>query len=874
VSLLEEASPSADRRAVACAGARDDNPPVAAAQPSGTVTLVFTDIEGSTRLLERLGVERYRAALAEHRSAIRDSCGRRRGYEVHYEGDSFFYAFAHAEDAVTAMRDVLVALDDAPVSVRVGIHTGMPALDPPKYVGLDVHRAARIMDSAHGGQIVLSRETVVALDGHGDLELVDLGEHRFKDIQNPERLYQLGSAKYPPLRSLYRQTLPAPGTPFLGREAEVAEVTSRLVDPDVRLLALTGPGGTGKTRLALRAAEEASAEHPDGTTWVGLAPLGDAALILPAILQALGVRDESGEQPMTTLVGALLGKRALLVLDNAEHLVDAVADLTAALVAACPTISLLVTSRERLELSMETVWPVPTMSAQDGEALFLARALAAGVPLGADDAIGELCERLDRLPLAIELAAAQTPVLTPGEILGELADRLPSLATRARDVEERQRTIESTIAWSHDLLAPAEQRAFRALGVFAGGWTLAAADEVADAPPELVEALVAKSLVEPRMAETGEERYGMLDTIQDFARRRLACSDDAGAVFDRHMRWLEAFARAHARAARIRDGDALAALRTEWPNARAALVRCSELGQAEPAHRIFCGFAFSWLTGGAVDEGDSLARLVVAIPAEPSHGLGWSFALAGEFARTGGEHARAAELAGRAVPILEETGPPGDLAAVHADLGIQLADLGDLDSAARHARRALEIRREVGEESGIAHALQTVAYVQGAQGDLAASVATNREAVGHWESSGYPLEAIFALTEAGRAERLLGRADEAESALRVALERSLSARDGPVTAAIVTELGLVAAARGDQCRAVELLAHGARLAETSESVATDVTEDLERLRGVLPADEFGRAWERGQTRTLDDARLLLGDDPVATRSNAETVSAG
>jgi predicted ATPase/class 3 adenylate cyclase len=845
---------------------------VAAAQPSGTVTLVFTDIEGSTRLLERLGLVRYRAALAEHRTAIRDACGRHGGYEVHYEGDSFFYAFGQAADAVTAMRDALAALDEAPVSVRVGIHTGTPAPDPPKYVGIDVHRAARIVDSAHGGQIVLSRETVVALDGHGDLELVDLGEHRFKDIRLPERLYQLGSAKHPPLRSLYRLTLPVPGTPFLGREAEVAEVVARLADPDVRLLTLTGPGGTGKTRLALRAAEEASAHFPDGTTWTGLAPLGEADLVLPAILQGLGARDERGEPPLTALTEALLGRRALLVLDNAEHLVDGVADLAAALIAACPTIALLVTSRERLELSAETVWPVPTMSARDGEALFLARARAAGVSLDADDAICELCERLDRLPLAIELAAAQTPVLSPDEMLDELTDRLPSLATRARDVDERQRTIESTIAWSYDLLAPEEQRVLRALGVFAGGCTTAAAVDVTGASADLLEALVAKSLLARRTDETGTARYAMLETIRDFARRRLDESGDAGEVADRHIDWLEGVAMAHARAARIRDENALAALRSEWPNARAALVHCSERERPAPAHQILCGFAFSWLTGGAVDEGDSLARMVVAIPSEPSHGLGWSYALAGQFAQTRGEPTRAAELAGRAVSILEETGPPGDVAAVHADLGIQLADLGDLESAARHARRALEIRREVGEESGIGHALQTVAYVEMAEGDLAASVATNHEAVEYWESSGYPLEAMSALTEAGRAERLLGHADGAESTLRIALGRSLTAQDGPVTAAIVTELGLLAAGRGAHRRAVELLAHGTTLAETSESAAVDVTDELEALRELLPADEYERAWERGRVRTIDDARLLLGDDPAA-RANDEEVSA-
>jgi predicted ATPase len=836
--------------------------------------LVFTDIEGSTRLLERLGVERYRAALADHRVAIRDACGRCRGYEVHYEGDSFFYAFAQAADAVAAMRDALTVLGEGPVSVRVGIHTGVPALDPPKYVGLDVHRAARIMDSAHGGQIVLSRETVDALDGQVDLELTDLGEHWFKDIQLPERLYQLGSAKHRPLRSLYRLTLPVPGTPFLGREAEVAEVVARLTDPDVRLLTLTGPGGTGKTRLALRAAEESAAHYPDGTTWVGLAPLGDAGLVVPAIVQALGANDGSDEPSMTTLTESLLGKRALLVLDNAEHLVDGVADLAAALVAACPTIALLVTSRERLELSAETVWPVPTMSAPDGEALFLARARAAGVPLAADDAIRELCERLDRLPLAIELAAAQTPVVAPREILEELDDRLPGLGTRARDVAERQRTIESTVAWSYDLLAPEEQRVLRALGAFAGGWTPAAAAKVAGASPDLLEALVAKSLIERGTDETGAERYAALDTIRDFAQRRLAESDEAGAVAARHIRWLEGVAQAHARAARIRKGEALAALRTEWPNARAALVRCAELGWAELAHGIFCGFWFSWLTGGAVDEGDRLARMVIEIPAEPSHGLGWSHALAGQFAQARGEPSRAAKLAGRAVSILEETGPPGDLAAVHADLAIQLADLGELDSASHHAGRALELRREVGEESGIAHALQTVAYVERARGDLAGSVATNQEAVGYWESSGYPLEAVSALTEAGRAERALGHTEAAERALSVALGRSLSARDGPLTAAIVTELGLVAAGRGDHPRAVELLAHGTTLAERSESAVGDLADELERLRGLLPRDEFERSWERGRTRTIDDAQLLLGDGFASAGANGTGVSAG
>jgi tetratricopeptide (TPR) repeat protein len=386
--------------------------------------------------------------------------------------------------------------------------------------------------------------------------------------------------------------------------------------------------------------------------------------------------------------------------------------------------------------------------------------------------------------------------------------------------------------------------------------------------------LVAKSLVERRTDETGAERYAALDTIRDFAQRRLAESDEAESVAERHVRWLEGVAQAHARAARIREGEALAALRTEWPNARAALVCCAERGWPELAHRIFCGFWFSWLTGGAVDEGDRLSRMVIAIPAEPSHALGWSHALAGQFAQARAEPARAAELAARAVSILEETGPPGDLAAVHADLSNHLTDLGDLEPAADHARRALEIRREVGEEHGIAHALQTVAYVERAQGDLAASVATLREAVGYWESSGYPLEAMSALTDAGRAERLLGHADAAESALRDALGRSLSGRDGLVTAAIVTELGLVAAGRGDHRHAVELLAYGTTLGERSESAVADLADELERLRALLSHDDYERAWERGRTRTIDDAHLLLEDGLASAGASGTGVSAG
>ena len=333
-------------------------------QPSGTVTFVFTDVEGSTRLLEELGPEGYRAALGEHRRIVREAFAAHSGYEVDFDGDSFFYAFDSAPAAVTGVSGAMMGLEPGPIRIRVGIHTGEAILDPPKYVGLDVHRAARIMSSAHGGQVVVSPTTVALLEP-GSVRLCDLGQHRMKDLSAPIPLHQLEidglPVEFPPLKTLNRSNLPVPATPFLGRERELGEVTGRLSDPGTRLLTLTGPGGTGKTRLALQAAAEVADDFPDGVFWVALAPLRDPALVVRAVGQALDVSERADEETTATLGRALLGKRILVVLDNIEHLLPGAAAELAALAAACPTLRLLVTSRERLRLQVESVWPVPPL---------------------------------------------------------------------------------------------------------------------------------------------------------------------------------------------------------------------------------------------------------------------------------------------------------------------------------------------------------------------------------------------------------------------------------------------------------------------------------------------------------------------------------
>ena len=468
-----------------------------AVQPAGTVTLVFTDIEGSTALLDELGAEAFKEALAEHRRALREAFGAHSGYEVDDAGDGLFYAFASASAAVTAVALAMASLAEGPVRIRVGVHTGEPLLDPPKYVGPDVHKAARIMSAAHGGQVLLSGATheLVAEDA------LDLGRHRLKDFAEQVSLYQLGSDRFPPLRTISNTNLPVPLSSFVGREQEVREVVSLVRDEAARLVTLAGPGGTGKTRLALEAAGELVSEFGAGVFWIGLAPVRDPALVVDAIAQTLGARQE--------LAGHIGEKQLLLVLDNLEQVVESAVEL-AALLRACPNVRLLVTSRELLRVDGEVVYPVPALAEPEAVELFCARAR-----IEPDEAVVELCGRLDNLPLALELAAARVRVLTSAQILERISQRL-DLFRAGRDADPRQQTLRATIAWSYDLLPTDEQRLFARMAVFRGGCTLEAAEQVVDADLDVLQSLVDKSLL-----RHSEERFWMLETIREYARELL-----------------------------------------------------------------------------------------------------------------------------------------------------------------------------------------------------------------------------------------------------------------------------------------------------------------------------------------------------------------
>jgi predicted ATPase/class 3 adenylate cyclase len=559
-------------------------------QPSGTVTFVFTDIAGSTRLLSELGQERYLEVLREHRRVVREAFGERAGYEVDSEGDAFFYAFADAGSAVSAVRAVQETLVSGPIRLRVGVHTGEPGLDPPKYVGLDVHRAARIAAAGSGGQVLLSQTTRDLVDA----EVTELGEHRLKDLSAPQRLYQLVipalDQEFPPLRTLYQTNLPVPATPFIGRERELAELAELLSQTNAGLLTLTGPGGSGKTRLALQAAASVADRYVDGVWWVPLAPLRDPALLFSSVAQAVGLREKADERLESQLRGELDGKRLLLLLDNAEHLLPEIAsDIAMLRDIAGP--GLVVTSRERLRLQGEQAYPVPALEQPDASELFIARARQVSPGFERTEAVEALCDRLDRLPLALELAAARTAVFTPDQLLQRLGQRL-DLLRGDRDADPRQQTLRATIEWSHDLLSPHERELFRRLSVFAGGCTYETAEQVAAADPDTLQSLLDKSLVRRRDTQPGP-RYWMLETIREYAAEQL---EAAGEAHDMHVRAAESVLRLALEAEPgWRTGDIASARRflDELANVRAA-IQFSLEDDPERALAIVAYFGWVW----------------------------------------------------------------------------------------------------------------------------------------------------------------------------------------------------------------------------------------------------------------------------------------
>lgn len=692
--------------------------------PSGTVTLLFTDIEGSTRLLHQLG-DRYGAALLTHRRLLRHAFHDHSGVEVDTQGDAFFYAFDKAADAVAAAQAGQEALIGGQIRVRMGLHTGEPRLLGHGYVGLDVHCAARICSAAHGGQVAVSEATARMVAA----EFRDLGLHRLKDLPTPQHLYQLGHEVFPPLRSLNFSNLPEEVTSLIGREAAAVGVAELIEEH--RMVTLTGPGGVGKTRLATRVARTILDRFPDGCWFVDLAAITDAMLVPAALISALRVKETASQSPMEAALSALGDKTCLVLLDNCEHLASAPGEAARALLAMCHSVRILATSREQLNVDGECVSHVePLDTAESGGdsngshrspavELFMARAHLHGADVDGEDSqarsvVAELCRRLDGIPLAIELAAARTRSLPPQELLLRLDERFRLLARpRHWTAAARQQTLEATIEWSYSLLSAGEQATLRRLSAFRGGFEMAAAIAVctdigADLDViERVGALVDRSLVQLQDRAAG--RYRLLESIGLFAELRLRARDDRGHDEQRQTSQAHCdfyFALVEEAALHLRSADQVSwfgRLDADLANIRAALDLSSR---------------------GSAEAREACLRAAAALR---------------RFWRSRGLAREAADLFDR---LLGASGAVSDLHLRTRALICAAEMYWDLlryDEADFALSAAVTSARQIGESALIAEALRLRSWVEQHHGDLERSIACAREAVALAVAAGDPL---------------------------------------------------------------------------------------------------------------------------------------
>ncbi len=817
--------------------------------PSGTVTFLFTDVEGSTRLLYQLGTGAYAQALAEHRRLLRAAFSRHGGVEVDTQGDAFFVAFPTPAGAVAAAAEAQQALSEGPIRVRMGIHTGTPVLTSEGYFGPDVHRAARIAAASHGGQVLVSSAAAGLVQ---DVGLHDLGEHRLKDLSAFERIYQLGGGQFPPLKTLYQTNLPVPTTSFLGRERELAELGGLIARDDVGLVTLTGPGGTGKTRLAQQAAGAAADHFPDGVWWVPLGALRDPAVVLPT---AIGVLGASGD-----LAEHIADNRMLLLFDNFEQVIEA-ADELGGLLRRCPNLLVLATSRELLQLPGEHAYPVPPLEPDEGQALFLVRARAARPDFAGDGSVAELCKRLDNLPLAIELAAARVRVLSPEQLLDRLGQRL-DLLKGGRGVDARQQTLRATIEWSHGLLNQDEQRLFARLATFRGGWTLEAAEVICHAHLEVLQSLVDKSLVRVR-----GERFSMLETMREFARERLAESGELAHVQRRHVEYFADFAvRAQPQLTTTRQW--LDRVEIEHDNIRAALRASIDSDDAVPALRMGAAVWRFWQLRGHLREGRSWLAQALALPAAAEHlptRAAALVALAGvaywqQDYEAAGRHYREALYIYRAVADRH-----GQAEALYSLAYLEVIR-GAPDRALELYERSAGIWRELGNRAGEASASQAVGMMLLGAGRRAdEALAAVERAVETFRQVGERFGLANSLHVLAMALRENGRLEEAVEASREALARFREDDNGLGVAMVLGGAASILAAQGRHEDALRLGGAAATMEERlggGPPLAMRGYEDVRTLvAGALSATEIERAWSEGRDLAEDAACALLIADP-------------
>jgi predicted ATPase len=828
------------------------------ALPSGTVTLVFTDISGSTALLQDTH-DGYAALLADHRRVIRDAIARHDGAEVDTQGDAFFIAFARASDAVAAAREVVSGMEQAgPVRVRIGIHTAEPVLTEESYVGLDVHLAARIAAGGHGGQILVSQQTRDLVDAS---DLHDLGLHRLKDV-GEVRLFQVGDDEFPPVRSMGRNTVAAPSQPPLGRDRELAELRALVEGGQTRLITITGPGGIGKTTLARSLAADLTDRFGDGLWFADLSATNAADQVEAQVAAAIGSHGGVADH--------LRGRNSLLVLDNFEQVMEA-ASSVAGWLDACAHLVVVVTSREVLRLRAEHEYPLAPLGSEAAVALFDARARAVSPQFRADRReLERLCERLDGMPLALELAATRTRTLTAEQLISRLDQRFSLLTSGARDLPERQRTMEATVAWSYDLLDPKEQELFRRLAAFSGGWTLEAAESICDADPDVLDSLAAKSLVR---FEDG--RFTMLETIRAYAVSRLAEQPEVAELRRRHAGWFAELATRAEPELTGRDQEYwLNVLEADEDNLRSALGWATTDAEGERTGlRLGAALVFFWYLRSRPLEGRrSLEPLLEATAAKDSGdrlralwGVAFFMAILGD--------PQAGPVLEEALAMARRLGD-GSMEARTLDiLGILAMFQNDLERARGLLEASVELARDNGDVWCLVDALGTAGSIYPLLGEFGRARAAGGEALRMARGRGDLQGMRMALLGLALAERRTDNAIAARAAAEEGLEicrrlddRFFSSYFLWLLAYASLALGEVKRAAGEADEALSLARQvGAPLLvscalEVSAAVAQDMSDRPAARAYLTEAEALGReALVPGSYRS-EALRALAGLD--------------
>jgi predicted ATPase/class 3 adenylate cyclase len=867
--------------------------------PTGTVTFLFTDIEGSTRLLQELGRERYQPLQDEHAAVMRSAIAAGSGTVIRTEGDAFFAVFptpAGAVRAAVAAQGDLAAHpwpEDGAIRVRMGLHAGEGRLGGDDYIGIDVNRAARIASAGHGGQVLVSDaiRSLVQHDLPEGVKLRDLGQHRLKDIAHPEHLFDLVieglPSRFPPLRSLDARpnNLPLQLTSFVGRGAETAE-TGRLLE-DHRLVTLTGAGGTGKTRLALEVAARVLPRFADGAFFIDLAPLGEPGLVGPAVGLALGLKEEQGRKVEDTVAEHLKDREILLVPDNFEHLLEAT-PVVEHLLGAAPRLRVLATSRTPLGLYGEQEQPVPPMALPDPRhlpelealsryeavALFIQRAREANPAFAMTgqnaSAVAEICARLDGLPLAIELAASRIKVLSPEAILSRLGSSLDVLTTTARNLPERQRTLRGAIEWSHDLLDEPERVLLARLSVFAGGADLGAVEAICNPGGDLgmdtldgLASLVDKSLVRQTPAQKAEPRFGMLETIREYARARLDTRDDAEVTRRHHADHFLSLAEELANHQAGPDApEWLARFDLDHDNLLEALGWAIETGEADRGMAAAAGIWRFWLMRGSIGVGRTWLERLLDVAGEPNRARALAHGAAGSLAYWQGDAAVTERHYEESLAMFRQLADrPGIAEAVYNLAFLPVVSGTGFDRSLQLLKEALGLFEELRDEEGIAKAKGSIGFFLLTAGDARSALPLLEESVALWRRRGDLFQLVDKLVDLSTAHRALGNLDDAWAAGLEALD---AVNGSDVAGAIPSVLHIMApveTARGRHDRAV-------RLFGAAEAISESLREDeppsaISELRGDSVGEARKAIGDEATNRALAAGRAMSLDQAVA-----------